>query len=215
MSSSPSQPYAQYDLSTGLKLGIGVLLPVFPRLMPADRPIAPQMLCRPLVSDPLAAQIPWTALAYLTQDSQFFVDIERIVRMEVDAALAVQEALANLKKRPAHWRLETFQGDADTTLTYALCDDDVLAAEHVLDKSFLLQATRLLHMPPQVAVAVPRRGLLVAVGLNSPNELLRQFKLQIQQWHAEAGDDALSPLFFRTVFGVPMSVVYFNGKTNL
>lgn len=214
MASFPKQPYEEFALSTGLKLGIGVLLPVFPRLMPADWPDAQRMICRPLVSDPLAAQIPWAALAYLTQESQFFVDVDRIERMEIDAAVAVAEALTNLQKRPASWRLETFTG-AGTSLTYAVCDDDVLAAERVLDKGFLLEATRLLTMPPQMAVAIPRRGQLVAVGLNNAIEPLRQFKLTVQRWHAAAGDDALSPLFFRTVFGVPMSVVYFNGKTNL
>jgi hypothetical protein len=206
------QPYAHFDLTSGCRLGVGIILPVFPYLISADWPDATRYVSQPIVTDPLAPQIPLAALAYLLPSAPLFVDAERLQRMARNHAQVHAEAVANLKKRTASWQLQTLPDD---DLQYAICNDDELAAERILDKSFLLEVTRLLDTPSQVAVGVPHRGLLVAAGLNLPAEKVRRFKLNVQEWHANAGDAALSPLLFRVIFGAPMGVIHFEGRANL
>lgn len=215
MTTGPDQPYAHFDLTSGCRLGVGIILPVFPYLVPADWSAATRYVSQPTVTDPLTPQIPLTALAYLTPGAPLFVDPDRLKRMGRTHAQVHAEAIANVRKRPASWQLQTLPEEDEDPLLYAICDDDDLAAERILDKRFLLEATRLLGMPSQVAVGLPRRGVLVAAGLNISTEKLRQFKLSVQVWHAAAGDDALSPLLFRVIFGAPMGVIHFAGSTNL
>jgi hypothetical protein len=213
--SVPKQPYADFHLTSGLRLGIGVVLPVFPYLVPADWPRAAEVVHRPVLADPLTPQIPLVTFAYLTDELCTFVTRERFSRMGRPLDHLRAESLANVRKRPASWQLGELSTDTGERVVYAACEDDLLAAERILDKSFLLQATHLLGMPSQAAVAVPRRGQILAVGLNNSEAAIRCFKAQVQQWHAESGEKGLSPLLFRLIFGSPMGVIRFNGRPNL
>jgi hypothetical protein len=215
VSATPKQPYADFNLASGLRLGIGVVLPVFPYLVPADWPDAAEVVHRRVLSDPLTPQIPLMTFAYLTDELRTFVTRERFSRMGRTLDHLRAESLANLQKRPASWHLRELIVETGDILVYAVCEDDMLAAERILDKSFLILATHLLGMPSQAAVAVPRRGQILAVGLNNSDAALRCFKRQVQQWHAESKEEGIAPLLFRMIFGTPMGVIRFDGWPNL
>jgi hypothetical protein len=68
--------------------------------------------------------------------------------------------VANLCARPAAWRTLRTHGIDDTPTMIAL-EGDPLAAERVLDYAFLRAGQKLLHAS-HMAVAIPRRGLILA-----------------------------------------------------
>jgi len=211
-----SQPDAApaFDLTSGFKLGMGPVLPVFPLLVPTDWPGRSANVCRPLLSDPTLEDGLLISFAYLGQGMRMFVSPDRLMKLDRTLDQVQEEALGNLKKRPGAWRIAQLPLADGHTLPLAVCDTDLLAAERILDESFLRAAGEMLDGAVHLAVGVPHRGVIVAADLAQSDDLIF-LKYAVQQWYAEGGDEALSPWLFLVMHGMLMGVVRFDDQLNL
>ena len=159
---TPGSPYsAQYAAA----VTPGQPLPLFPMLMPEGWEHAPTQIRRPLYAGTKLRGIPDVALVYLvpTPDNGMpniaWVRTERAQGLGVAPEELERVAFANIAQRPASWQLVEVAGGARV----AMCNDDYLAAERILDPVFLRAAAERLGAPgAKLLVGVPTRGTLVA-----------------------------------------------------
>ncbi len=192
------EPGSPYSSDFAAAIVPGQPLPLFPMLMPAGWPHAPTQIRRPLYTGTSLAGIPDVALVYLvpTPDNGMpnlgWVKSDRAAALGATIADFERTALHNLGRRPASWGMfEVTPGRL-----VAMCEDDYLAAERILDTEFLREAASRLGVPGQpLLVGIPTRGVLVAAAYSeSPHDgILAQ---TIQRMYEEARNKPICPLPF-------------------
>jgi hypothetical protein len=195
---------SSFRLECATDLGSG-LLPVFPVLMPASwRPPAMTTLSRPLVSEMLLPEMPVVTLAYLVPMADSAVPNRVFIRAHQPRYLGkstddfYREAIHNVARRPAAW---TAVGMFGTRL--AVCEDDYLAAERVLDPEFLREAHRLLG-DDELCVGIPARGQLWAMPMRAARAdplCLRSFALMVANQFDAAQNMPIAPWPFTVANG--------------
>jgi hypothetical protein len=144
----------------------GELLPLFPYLMPAGWAHAPTQLRHVLYAGTELPGIPDVALVYLVPapnnapPNLGWVKQERATALEATHQDFLRVALHNVAQRPASWQVD----DVAPGFRIAMCDNDYLAAERILDAAFLREAETRLGAD-SLLVGIPTRGVLVAAAL--------------------------------------------------
>jgi hypothetical protein len=117
-------------------------------------------ICKPLLGTEQLGDVPLLAFGYDRPNTFEFLskdkggDFERLQK----------EAIANLRARPAKWRVARSTGGFlgfGKKPQLLIFDGDFFAAERVLDEEFLREAQRLLKTQ-LVAVGIPARGVIFA-----------------------------------------------------
>lgn len=184
-------------------------LPVFPMLMRESTwQRAPTQVYRPIFSGVRLTEIPVVALAYLipTADGgppqRAYIRTERVAQLGKTVADFEQEALHNLSVRRASW--SSFAPGPGQV--FAMCTDDYLAAERVLDGAFLRQAHAIVGDHSMV-MGIPARGQLYAAPFSTFAHTGRAFVMMMQKMFAEAGDLAITPRIFTVIQGALNNVL--------
>jgi len=158
-------PGSPYDPAYAVSVVPGQPLPLFPMLMPEGWQHAPTQLKRPLYTGTQLRSLPDVALVYLvpTPDNGMpniaWVRSERVEALGATVADFERVATYNVTRRPAAWAITQF----GPGLEVAVCDNDYLAAERIVDPAFLVEAARKLGDPAAtLMVGIPTRGLFVA-----------------------------------------------------
>jgi hypothetical protein len=193
-----------FQLECATDFGTGPL-PVFPVLMPASwRPSAMTTLYRPLLPDMIVPELPVVALAYLVlaADSpvpnRIFIRVRQPRHLGKSAKDFYREAIHNVARRPAGW---TEVGMFGARL--AVCDNDYLAAERVLDPEFLREAHRLLG-DDELCIGIPARGQLWAMSMRAARAdpvSLEAFALMVENRFDAARNMPLAPWPFTVTDG--------------
>ena len=118
--------------------------------------------CRPLWTGERSPHIPWVAFGFDHPHSFEFLGRQRIEQLGKTDQTLEREALANLKLRAGSWQEVSVKLGWFKKLRLQICGDDFLAAERILDVTFMGEAQRRLKAPG-LMVGIPRRGLLVAM----------------------------------------------------
>lgn len=191
----PSSPYSSDYAATVVP---GEPLPLFPMLMPAGWQHAPTQIRRPLYTGTPLPGIPDVALVYLipTPDNGMpnlgWVKTGRAVGLGATVEDFERTAVHNVSRRPASWGMfELIPGRL-----LAMCEDDYLAAERILDVAFLREAASRLGVPGQtLLVGIPTRGVLVAAAYTESQHdgILAQ---TIQRMFDEARNKPICPVPF-------------------
>jgi len=192
---TPGSPYsAEYAAA----VTPGQPLPLFPMLMPEDWEHAPTQIKRTLYAGTKLRLIPDVALVYLVptpgnnMPNIAWVRSERAQGLGVTPEELERVAYANVARRPASWSvLEVASG-----ARVAMCNDDYLAAERILDPAFLRAAADRLGAPgAKLLVGVPTRGTLIAsVYTGSQHDgVLAQL---VEVMYEEARNKPISPVPF-------------------
>lgn len=153
-----------FDLDCALDLE-GIRLPVFPLLMPSTWEAAPTQLCRPLVSGVSVPGMPVVALVHLVPmpdsptPNRVFLRSERAASIGKTVGDFERAALRNIAACPRSWTW----GDVGSGRV-GLLQGTYLAAEHILDPAFLLEAHREVD-DDQLLVGIPARGSIYVTGM--------------------------------------------------
>jgi hypothetical protein len=106
------------------------------------------------------------------------------------------EALKNLERQERRlWELADFPL-ASGTARIAVCADEPLAAERILDVEFLRKAGEALGDHRALTVAAPRRGVLLALPLQGPLEAGARFATAVVAAWRSGETEPLSPAIF-------------------
>lgn len=156
------------------------MTPWIPVLKPAGWQGASKAVCHPLLAleDP-RDDLPWVALGQDRPTQLLYPPRDQLV--DDDLAALGKTAMANLEARTATW-VQVKPGLVQAS-------DDYFAAERLLLPSFLALAHEALESE-LIAVAAPRRGLLLA---HAPTQLGPFVAWVSELFHAEA-DEPISPL---------------------
>jgi hypothetical protein len=162
-----SSPFRR-DFAWEFELGRSV--PLFPLLVPAGSQRQPEHLRRALVTGTQLAGIPDVAITYLVPTpgggppTRAWARTERVEECAATTREFEEIAYYNVTQRPGSWQvLEPAPG---TRL--AVCQDDYLAAERILDPAFMIEAARHLGADGQMLlVGIPERGTLLATPFTS------------------------------------------------
>ncbi|CAN5875735.1 hypothetical protein BH11MYX3_BH11MYX3_49050 [soil metagenome] len=159
------EPGSPYSIDYAAAVVAGQPLPLFTMLMPAGWQHAPTQIRRPLYTGTPLEGIPDVALVYLvpTPDNGMpnlgWVKSDRATALGATVADFERTALHNLARRPASWSMS----EVTPGRLVAMCEDDYLAAERILDPEFLREAAIRLGVPGQpLIVGIPTRGVLIA-----------------------------------------------------
>lgn len=163
-------------------------------LMPASWPHPPSQLVRPLIAGLTLDEIPLVTPTYFL-GTPGHTDFRRInLRTEFlddqgwERAPFEAAAHANLLARPATWkRLDLGSSPI------ALCDDDYLAAERILDPAFLRQGAQAIGARGPLLAVLPRRGHLFLTAMAADPVHLRTFAGLGRKMCDDAGVDGLTP----------------------
>jgi uncharacterized protein YtpQ (UPF0354 family) len=175
---------------------------ILPALKPHDWKGRESVACRPLLAGEGEARMPLVAFGYDRPHTFEFLPAKDLPGGNTPENLAQVEAAAvnNLRKRPGAWHVERVEVGGDT-LAIAICTDDFLAAERVLDKAFMMEAHRLLEGETLVA-GIPRRGALLATKMEQPRELIGRFAGAVSAQFHRGDSPPISPLLFAVQGGV-------------
>jgi hypothetical protein len=169
---------------------------ILPALKPYNWKGRDTVMCRPLLSEEDAELMPLVAFGYDRPHTFEFLSVKQVPGGSSSENIALLEAAAlrNLQARPAEWKLETFDLGGES-LSMTICGDDFLAAERVLDDSFMSEAHRLLSAE-MLVVGIPRRGMILSTDFKQQRETVARFAAVVSaQYHR--GDSApISPLIF-------------------
>ncbi len=169
---------------------------ILPALKPHDWAGRETAFSRPLLSGEEAERMPVVAFGYDRPHTfEFLVasevpggpSSENLARIEV-------EALDNLRKRPGAWSAEDIDL-GENSFSLAICGDDFLAAERILDDQFMSEAHRLLEAE-MLAVGIPRRGMLLAINFKQGHESIVRLAAAVSAQHYRADTAPISPLIF-------------------
>ncbi len=108
---------------------------------------AEKTVCRPLWTGERSPHIPWVAFGYDHPHSFEFLGRDRLEGLGKSEDAVEREALTNLRARPASWQEISVKLGWFKKLRLQVCGDDFLAAERVLDTTFMLEAQRKLKGP--------------------------------------------------------------------
>ena len=189
-----------FQLECGADLGQGPL-PVFPLLMPASFTPAQTALARPIIKGPKLPNIPWVTMCLLIPvpgspaPNRGFLKQERVAQLGKTTADFEGEALHNVATRPATWQPLSFGMLA--------CTDDYLAAERILDPTFLLKAQATLG-EESLVIGIPARGQLCATGLSGFTKSAPEaiaFKKLVEVMFQEGGELGITPWLFLVIKG--------------
>lgn len=194
---APTRARSAYDMV----MGNGAVLPVYPWLVPPAWGGMATSATRPLLPAPDIPEIPFVALCYLMGDGRMFAGPERLTmlgctRQQIDA-----EAVANLSRMAADWDVKEFPG-----MRMAVFQGDLLAAEHVLDVDFMKRGGGLLGADSGLAVAIPRRGIIMATDIQD-REGAARLMTAARTVFSEAGEEGITPLLFLVMHGILIGVV--------
>lgn len=167
---------------------------VLPALKPYDWPHYKEVVCRPLVSGDKLPALPWVVFGYDRPNTFEFL-ARRNFPQEITAeqlSLIEQAAIRNLKMRPVFWTRQEFNFGGLGALEVLVCSEDFLAAERILDSSFMQQAHRQLNAE-MLAVGIPRRGLMIAVNAKQSKEMVARFAGAISAQYHRADSAPITP----------------------
>ncbi len=200
-------------MTCALQLGVGIPLPLFPLLVHPRVQGAPGRLARPLFVGPKLSDIPVVTLVhFMSSDpwtaSRAFANEQRLTALGKKASDLEAEALHNVTQRPASW-------DTSALLSAGMlsCHDDYLAAERILDPTFLGLAGRLLG-EDSIVLGIPMRGQLHATGFSrltkDPRHALA-FTTTLRRIFEQAGEPAISPWPYLVIGGRLNSILETSG----
>ena len=121
-----------------------------------------EAFCRPLWTGERSPHIPWVAFGFDHPHSFEFLGRKRLEQLGKTDEIVEREALANLKARAGSWQEVSVRLGWFKKLRLQICADDFLAAERIMDATFMGEAQRKLKAPGLMA-GIPRRGLLVVM----------------------------------------------------
>ena len=170
---------------------------ILPALKPADWVGRETSVCRPLIEGQTSPFVPLVAFGYDQPSTFRFLSTAQIpgAASPQDRKLIEQAALRNLRARKASWKAEQISLGRTHSLHLAVCGDDFLAAERILDPDFMRLAHSLLRAE-KLAVAVPRRGVLLATNARQPEEFLSRFAAAVSAEFYSAHSAPISPVTF-------------------
>ncbi|MGD8622478.1 MAG: hypothetical protein PVI81_04160 [Anaerolineales bacterium] len=169
---------------------------ILPALKPHDWKGRDSVLCRPLLAGEDQDRMPLVAFGYDRPHTFEFLSVNQVPGGNSPEKLALLEsaAIRNLQARTAQWNLETFNLEG-VSLSIAICGDDFLAAERILDDKFVREAHRLLSAE-MLAVGIPRRGMILATDIKQTQESVARFAAAISAQYHRADSAPISPLVF-------------------
>jgi uncharacterized protein YtpQ (UPF0354 family) len=132
---------------------------IVPRLRQADWNGKDQVVSRSLIPD--RTDSPVVAFGYDLPHTIQYINRSDLAKLNMSEAEIEQEAIRNLRDHPASWKWEKLEADfLSESLDLLSCDGDFLAAEHILNPGFMMEAQRLLECQI-LAVCIPRAGMLL------------------------------------------------------
>lgn len=151
--------------------------------------------CRPLWEQQASDYMPWLAVGYDSPTSFEFVTTQAVATMNTTREALERQALKNLRQRKVTWEPLDVDVPNGTKFRGLVCHDDFLAAEHILDRTFMLEAQRRLDAS-RLLVAVPRRGMLLCT--NGERDAIREavFGTVVAEEYARGESAVISPLIF-------------------
>jgi|GEM_PF-3158986 len=170
--------------------------PLLPALKATDWVGHAHALCRPLAPDLDTPYMPWVAFGYDHPHTFEFVTNQSMPGADDPAQLQLLEhaAIRNLRSRGAAWQSQQVTA-GNKKLSLLICGDDFLAAERILDQEFMVAAqTRL--KTKLLAVAVPCRGLLLAIDAQQPREQVGIFATLAATQFFQTESVPISPITF-------------------
>ena len=192
-----------------LELEPGKPLPVFPMLMADTAPRSPTQLSRPLIGRVTLRSVPRVTLVHLLGDPntgefrRIHIRTERVESLGKTVADFEREAVHNVARRVASWKVMDVG-----TAKIAVCDDDFLACERLLDPSFMCRAAELLGQSNRPLLAgVPRRGMLLVTAFVAPPSMQLAFAQTIARMSSEPGPETVSPWPFLVSDGTVTAVM--------
>ncbi len=192
------EPGSPYSTDYAAAIVPGQPLPLFSMLMPKGWQHAPTQIRRPLYTGTALTGIPDVVLVYLVptpnngMPNLGWVKSDRADVLRASIPQLERTAIGNLSRRPATWGM--FEVTPGRLL--AMCEDDYLAAERILDGKFLREAASRLGVPGQtLLVGIPTRGVLVAAAYSESqhDEILAH---TIGRMFDEARNKPICPLPF-------------------
>lgn len=197
----PENNTEKYRMECAADVGTGEALPVFTILMNDDTwERKPTQICRPLLTKIDLPGIPLVALVHLIYQqgsnapSRAYIRQERVDQIGKTVKEYEEEALHNTSVRKASWKIMSPGDDAKI----AICNDDYLAAERILDPTFLRQAHSQLGANAMM-VGIPARGQLYATPLahfTAGDTHAVTFKMLMEKTFQDAGEIGISPGLF-------------------
>lgn len=180
---------------------------VLPALKPHDWPSYKDVVCRPLVSGDTSHDLPWVAYGYDRPNTFEFLARRNFPQEITPEQLSLIEhaALRNLRARSTSWKYEEFD-IGGKPLKVLVCSDDFLAAEHILDPSFMQQAHAQLNAEV-LAVGIPLRGLMIATDAKQSNDMISRFAGAISAQYHRAESAPITPTVLVVIRGNVVGVV--------
>jgi hypothetical protein len=160
---------------------------LFPVLKSHDWEHRDKVLCYQLATHLSIPYMPWITFGQELSTTFCF----HFAKQDQNQTYLMEEALHNLRKRPALWNME------DCILQ---CSNDCLAAERILDSEFMQKGYDLLNTD-LLAVGIPCRGLLLAIN-GRDKENIGAFAVMVSTEFFRAYSSPITPITF----------MFFNGK---
>lgn len=163
-------------------------------------------VCRPLWEQQASDYMPWLAVGFDSPTSFEFVTTQAVATMNTTREALERQALKNLRQRPVAWEPLDVDAPNGTKFRGLVCHDDFLAAEHILDRAFMLEAQRRLNAS-RLFVGVPRRGMLLCT--NGEQDAIREavFGTLVAEEFSRGESAVISPLLFAVQDGAIVGLI--------
>lgn len=161
--------------------------------MASDWAGASRFPVRPLFDLEGLVHNPWIAYGFETDDAFTFLTFDMVQKHHLPALTVDDYAFRNVAQRPFDWLLQRVPLDGGLTLELAVFTGDYCGPERLTDPQVIDAAARTLGAR-DVALGLPRRGVLMATDADQDTALLHGFLGAVGAQYLRAESPPITPL---------------------